>query len=389
MTRKYARLLLLTSLVLAAVLTLSKRPADAASKAAKESDDFFASKDVISLSIDLDKKELEALRREPRKYARATLTEGKAVYKDVAIHVKGAAGSWRGIDDKPGLTLNMDKFGGKALFHGLDKWHLANSVQDPSYLSELICGELYRAAGVPAARVTHALVTINGKKRGLYYLKEGYDSGFRKRHFEAANGNFYDGGFLREIDQPLQHLSGDEDTKKYDDLKALVAATKVKKEERFAKMAKVLDVDRFVSYLCLQVLTWDWDGYPINRNNYRVYHEPKKDKLIFIPSGMDQMWGDPRGPLFPNFQGNVARALLETPEGRERYLKRMDEILKKVYVSEALVKRLGELEKQVQPALASVDKGAARDYAGQVKRLKDAIPVRAKSIEDQLKKVKK
>jgi spore coat protein H len=26
------------------------------------------------------------------------------------------------------------------LFHGMDKFHLANSLQDPSYLSELLCG---------------------------------------------------------------------------------------------------------------------------------------------------------------------------------------------------------------------------------------------------------
>jgi spore coat protein CotH len=385
-----ARLLLLAPLALALVLALDRTPVEAAGNPAKDSDDFFAAKgEVISLTIDIDKTNLDSLRREPRKYVKATLTEGKTVYKDVGIHLKGAAGSWRGIDDKPGLTLNMNKFGGKELFHGMDKWHLANSVQDPSYLSELICGELYRAAGVPASRVSHALVTINGKKRGLYYLKEGYDKHFRKRHFADHHGNFYDGGFLREIDQPLQQLSGKGDVKVHTDLKALFDTTKVKKEDRFDKMAKLLDVDKFVSYLCLQVLTWDWDGYPMKRNNYRIYHEPKKDKIIFIPSGMDQMWGDPRGSLFPHFEGTVARAFLETPQGRKRYLERMEEILKKVYNSDAMVKRLTELEKRVQPALASVDREAGRQYAGQVKRLKDAIPVRAKSIEDQLKKAKK
>src|SRR3712207_3679249 len=88
------------ALCAAAALTLA--PAEAAADAAKDSDDFFASKEVVTIAIDVDKKEMEALRREPRKYAKATIAEnGKAVYKDVGIHVKGAAGSYRGIDDRP------------------------------------------------------------------------------------------------------------------------------------------------------------------------------------------------------------------------------------------------------------------------------------------------
>src|SRR5206468_1723491 len=83
----------------------------------------------------------ELSRREPRKYVKATLKEGdKVVYKDVGVHLKGAAGSFRYIDDKPNVTVNMNKFGGTQLFHGMDKFHLTNSLQDPSYIEELICG---------------------------------------------------------------------------------------------------------------------------------------------------------------------------------------------------------------------------------------------------------
>src|SRR4051812_31300827 len=71
---------------------------------------FFKGDKVYDLVIELDKANLDSLRREPRKYAKATLKEGdKVVGTDVGIHLKGAAGSFRGIDEKPGLTLNMDK----------------------------------------------------------------------------------------------------------------------------------------------------------------------------------------------------------------------------------------------------------------------------------------
>ncbi len=358
---------------------------------AEQSDAFFKSDKVLQLALELGPKEADTLRREPRTYVKATLKEGdKAVYRDVGVHLKGAAGSFRGFDDKPSLTINIDKFVRGPLFHGMDKFHLNNSLQDPSYLSELICGELFRAAGVPASRVAHAAVKINGKVKGLYYIREGYDRFFLKRHFGDDHGNFYDGGFLRDIDQPLQLILARDDVKDRADLKALVAASRERDPaKRFERLEKLLDLDRFISFMVLEVITWDWDGYPMKCNNYRIYHEPKRDKLTFIPSGMDQMFADVGGPLQPFFQGMVAQGLVSTPEGRKRYLARMEEVLKKVYDVDRLVKRLDELEARVKPALATVDAGAARDYANQVNRLRQAIRQRPKNLEEQLKRLKK
>jgi spore coat protein CotH len=257
-------------------------------------------------------------------------------------------------------------------------------------VSELICGELFRAAGVPAARIGHAVVTLNGQRRGLYYVKEGYDKHFLMRHFGNRDGNLYDGGFLRDLDQPLQVLAARDDVKGHADLKKLMAAVRESNvKQRFANMDKVLDMDKFISFLVLEVITWDWDGYPMNRNNYRIYHDPKRDRIVFIPSGMDQMFGDPNGAILPDFQGAVARALLETPEGRARYLARMDEVMKTIYRTDAILNRLDVLQARLQPVLASIDPGAGRDYPSQVNRLRSAVKQREKSIAEQLRKLKK
>jgi spore coat protein CotH len=357
---------------------------------AQDSDAFFNAGKVIKVDITIDKAEMEKLRREPRKYAKATIRSGDKEFKDVGIHLKGAAGSYRGIDDRPGLTLNMNKHGVKQLFHGMDKWHLANSVQDGTWVHELICGELFRAAGVPASRIGHAIVTINGKPKGLYYLKEGYDKHFRKRHFENPTGNFYDGGFLRDIDQPLQLLSGSkDDVANHADLKALVKACQERDQaERFKKLEKLLDMDKFISYLVLESLCCDWDGYPNNRNNYRIYHDPKKDKILFLPSGMDQMFNDPRGSLYQNYQGMVARAVMDTKEGKARYIARMREILRDVFKPEEIGKRLDAIEKELTPALMSIDPGTGRDYKNRIRDLKSRIEQRAKHVDAELKKIK-
>ena len=80
---------------------------------------------------------------------------------------------------------------------GLDKFHLNNSVQDGTYMNEDPVRRDGPGDGLPAARGTHALVELNGRKVGFYVLKEGFDKTFLRRHFKDANGNLYDGGFLQ------------------------------------------------------------------------------------------------------------------------------------------------------------------------------------------------
>src|SRR5262249_24800029 len=111
-------------------------------------------------------------------------------YFPVGIHLKGSTGSFRSLDDKPAFTLNFDRFSRGTRFHGLRKIHLNNSVEDPSYLNEMIGSELFRAAGVPAPRVTHARVELNGTPLGLYVLKEGFTEDLAGRYFKRTDGNW-------------------------------------------------------------------------------------------------------------------------------------------------------------------------------------------------------
>src|SRR5262245_25657818 len=203
--------------------------------------------------ITVDKENLAQLRKEPRKAVRAALTVGAEKFEKIGLHLKGAAGSFRQWDDKPALTVNMDKFVEGQHFRGLDKFHLNNSVQDGAYFNELITCERFLATGCPAARACHAVVELNGRKVGLYVLKEGFDTVFLKRHFKHDGGNLYDGGFLQEIDQPLKldHGPGCD----WKDLKALAATTReADHAKRYAGLEKMLYLDKFYALWVGEVL---------------------------------------------------------------------------------------------------------------------------------------
>lgn len=368
----------------------AKNPAAAAAAAAEKSevDTFFKTPRVVELALEIAPGDYEALKREPRKYVRATLKEGAKTWANIAVHLKGAAGSFRGIDDKAGFTINMDKHVDGQHFHGIDKFHLNNCAQDPSFVSELICGEIFRDAGVPTSRCSHAILTLNGKPKGFYVLKEGYDGAFIEKHFGTKKGNFYDGGFLRDLDQQLQIISDKDDVKPYSELQSLMNASALQDPAvRFKELERLLDVDRWVSYLVLESLMHDWDGYPLNRNNYRIYHDPKRDKITFIPSGTDQMFSDLNFNLLPNFNGVVARGYVTTPEGRQRYLNRMDEILKTVWKPAEWSKRLDEVEAVIKPALAKVDAGHAQQLPGHIGRFKNAFVQRQQTATANLRRL--
>lgn len=339
---------------------------------------------VLRFEVSIAPPELDSLRREPRKTVPATLRIGSNTWQRVGVRVKGAAGSTRGIDENPALTLNADKFvpGQKVL--GLDKFHLNNSVQDPSRMSELVCGDLYRRAGIPAARATHALFTLNGRDLGLYVLKEGFDRAFLQRNYPDASGNLYDGGFLRDIDQDLELDSGKEPPD-WKDLHALAAACRLPDAaQRHARVDALLDVDRFLTYVALQVMTEDWDGYPGNRNNYRLYHDPSSGKFVFMPHGMDQMFRHGGMPVDRSFEGMTAQVVMARPEWREAYYARVGSLLTNVFTADAIFRTYDAAATRLDKALATLPKGDAAGIRNAIRELRDSIEHRIPQVAQML-----
>ncbi len=315
--------------------------------------EFFAGP-IVRFDVKLSPGSLRSLQENGRKAMPATVVVGTNVFEGVAVHVKGAAGSTRSIDDNPALTLNFGKpKDGKSCF-GLRKLHLNNSVQDPSRMDELIAGALYRRVGIPTARATQVLVTLDGRDLGLYVLKEGYDKTFVRRFFPPGTnevGNLYDGGFIRDIDQELERLVGT-GTNDHADLRMLRDAVDAPVATRLAKTAKVLDIDRFTTFCAIQSLSDDWDGYARNRNNYRLYHDPVSGHFHFIPHGMDQLFANPAQAIEPGWNGLVAQRLSEVPEFRMRYLDRVAALSTNLFSEAVLTNIIDPAVLRLQTAMA-------------------------------------
>jgi len=311
------------------------------------------------------------------------VTADGAIYGEVGLHLKGSIGSFRPVDEKPALTLDFCRFQEGRKFHGLRRIHLNNSVEDPSYINEKLGSDLFRAAGIPAPRVAHAIVRLNGAGLGVYVLKEGFTEDFLSCYFRQPGPGLFEPDEGHDVDQHLKRISvaagvppaveggvsppgpvgvtaavrdkpAGRDACRYG-LEALAeAAIEPDPNKRWTQLGAVLERDRFLTFMALEVMLGHRDGYCLARNNFRVYQNLDSGKWVFLPHGMDQLLGKAELPWRPRMAGLVAAAVLETPEGSDAYRRVFREHFSDLFKPEVLNLKIDEwvagLEKSVRAA---------------------------------------
>jgi hypothetical protein len=338
---------------------------------------------IQRLEFEIKDSELDALRHEPRRYVEASFRSGGKLYRGVAVKLKGADGSFQPIDAKPCFTINTDKFKGGERFHGLKKFHLNNSREDPSYLRQLLAGEMARAAGVPALRCTHAIVSLNGRELGLYVMAEGYTKDFLSEHFSDPTGDLYEGGFCKDIDGELTKDEGD--PKDFKAIEQLLAACREEEAtKRWPKLKAILNTDHFASFLAFEALLGVGDSYDFFRNNYRIYHDPKTRLLSFIPHSMDQPLGDVGFPIQRSPESIVGRAFVGCAEGRRLYRQRVGELYEKLWAARDWPSRIEAVARKVRAVL---DPDRAKELAEPMEQLQTIVVDRKIEIAEQLSRL--
>jgi hypothetical protein len=84
--------------------------------------------------------------------------------------------------------------------------------------------------------------------------------------------------------------------------------------------------------MALEVMLCHWDGYCMNQNNWRIFHDLGANKMVFIAHGWIKCsapeqccWQVSKAaecPIYPPIHGAVAEAVMDTAVGRKLYLER-------------------------------------------------------------------
>lgn len=347
-------------------------------------DTFFTNGTATHLVLEISEDGLNSLRRQPREDVRATLREGDTLYPDVAVHLKGSAGSFRRLDDRPGFTLDFNHYHPDGRFHGLKKLHLNNSVQDPSRMSEMIGGELFRQAGVPASRAQHVILQLNDRKLGLYVALEAMDKDFLARHFDTSRGYLYGQSRKCDVTDRIERMEGDGPLE-YAGLKAASdALNEDDPKRRMEKLEQAVDMERFLSFMAVETLLVHHDGYTCAQHNYRIHEHPETGRLTFLPHDLDQLVRRQEVGLMPPARGLVAQAVLRTPGLRSRYQQRVVQLATNLFDAAVLTNRIDALVARTLPVLREYDSDTAVNFINMASQLKTRLIAREIKVDRQL-----
>ena len=343
-------------------------------------DPLFAQDRVVVVEIEVGSNDIARLQAKPRAYVPGRVSVDGQAFSPAQVHLKGH-GSYQPVHEKPNLMVRLETAAAKRTL-GHRRLLLNNSRQDGSFIRWKLASELFLKVGLPAARVNFSRVTLNGRNLGLYVLVEPTDKNFLARQFGSATGTLYEGSNT-DIEDDLE-LDSRGATNQYEDLRALSnACQEPDLQQRWQRLRGILDADRFAAFMAMEVLICHHDGYALDRNNFRVYHDPRTEHLVFIPHGMDLIFDEPQLPLDGRWRGTVARSLMETSEGKRLYRQRLTDLARRVYGSRDMRNRIAALAKFLGSQFSRSDKDG-QQMARQISQLDQVVGTRARFVFEQL-----
>jgi hypothetical protein len=105
--------------------------------------------------------------------------------------------------------------------------------------------------------------------------------------------------------------------------------------------------------MALEMVLRHHDGYSMGINNYRVYFDPATGRATFLPGGMDQLFHEPAASLWPELKGIMAKAMLETQNGRKELRHRCQMIYTNSFLG--LSNFIGRSREALRPVLSEMD----------------------------------
>lgn len=309
---------------------------------------------------------------------------------EVGLRLKGNTSrrrpeGWQGQEHQAGNTdwhhvhfgINMHKWVDDKDHdvHGVHKLHLKWFKDDPAYVRELFCYNLFRDYGVwTASRSNYCRLWLHveGDSKeaymGVYEMIEPVDKNYLKQRdgadmFGSKDGNLwkckyawapasltdpYNRDYYADDDSDDSHTyTLQTNIENFENAKAQFIDFQLKlasKSDASFKtwIAQVCDVDLFLRTLAVNVAVGMWDDYWNNSNNYYLYFttEDVTDyKVYMIPYDYDNTLGTSsdcgvqhdsgrQDPLKWGHDGNLlASRILNIPEYKAKYLQYLKELV--------------------------------------------------------------
>ena len=289
----------LVAVVVAGALLFSAAPAEAYTPPSRDDAAWlFKPTTIVTIDLQLPESSIDSLNLDGSVYAPGTFTMryGRKRYGpwSVEVRLKGRWGSARNLGGKAAFKVKFPN--SRQRVSGLKKLTLNNMVQDPSYITETISYELFRAMGVPAPRTGYAVVSVNGADYGLHLNVETPDELMFSKWFpREETKHLYEGsyGCCYEWRNPYDydHYDIDEgDPADRSDLVALLDTLNLEGEAWRHAAEQIADLRELTAMWAVELYVGHWDGYAPTVNNYYI-HNTVSGRITMHPWGLDQTLG--------------------------------------------------------------------------------------------------
>jgi len=353
-------------------------------------ENFFAKDHVIEVKIEIDEKSWDTLRMQQKTflsvfgeencekpmddsvytYFPADVTINGAKLLKVGVRKKGFIGSQS--VQRPSLKIKFHEYIENQELHGIKRMTLNNNRQDPSKISQCLAYGLMSKAGIPSPRCNFVHLFVNGEDFGIYTQVESIKKPFLKRNFGEDSGNLYEGtvaDFRKEERWQVRfQKKTNEKDNDWSDIKSLISILELPESEFLPELGNSVDLDSFITFWVMELLTGHWDGYTGNRNNFYFYKDPRTDRFFFIPWGTDGTFRMPEQgrPNSVNANGILARRLYNNEKSQELYIKELKKQLD-IWKSAKIIAEIDTLKEIVEPYITEYEKVQFEEKIGSIK----------------------
>ena len=231
----------------------------------------------------------------------ATAIVDGVTYKDVGVHFRGASSFFMVPEgNKRSLNLSFDFVHETQNVGGYRTLNLLNATSDPTFVRAVLYSEIARAY-LPAPKVNHMRVVINGESWGVYVNAQQYNKDFLRDYYKTDKGARFKvpgspggrGGFeylgedLAAYKQ-IYEIKTRGDPKVWADLIAVFKILNETPADRLeAALAPKLDIDGVLKFLAIEMALVNTDGYWTRASDFSIYQDEKRQFHV-IPHDMNE-----------------------------------------------------------------------------------------------------
>jgi len=225
-------------------------------------------------------------------YQQANIEIDGQALNDIGIRQKGYSSNFFVFGNKKPLKIKFNEFISNQKFDGVKKINLSNGVGDPSMIKDKLAYNIMRFHGIPAPRVSHAKIYLNDTYWGIYTIIEQVDKTFLNKNFTSNSGNLWksiDNTELLWVDNniasyPEIELKTNKTTNDWSKIFQFLNVINNVPQVNFKdSIENIFNVDAYLKTIAIDVLLNNWDSYLDHGRNFYIYHEPKTDKITWIP----------------------------------------------------------------------------------------------------------